>query len=148
MKLTLNGEELLLGMPSLPYIVKLIKEEEIKFQKKSVELLVREREKERECTEMRWPGLDSESPGVRRRGTGGGALEKIVEQEWRLQGLQELQIESSGVWRARLGFGGDGESTTPLLVVLVTPWDSRERESAQTGFRVLRVLGWFLEKGK
>jgi hypothetical protein len=47
-KLTLNCEELLLGTPSLPYIVELIKQEEIKFQKKSVELLVIERERERE----------------------------------------------------------------------------------------------------
>jgi hypothetical protein len=47
-KLTLNCEELLLGTPPLPYIVELIKQEEIKFQKKSVELLVIERERERE----------------------------------------------------------------------------------------------------
>jgi hypothetical protein len=62
--------------------------------------------------------------------TSGPGDAKIVKRQWR---LQELQTESGGVWRARLGFGGDGESTAPLLVVLVTPWGFRQRQRATGG---------------
>ena len=81
----------------MSYIVELIKQEEMKFQKNSVELLVTEweRERERESMEMRWRRLEEEINGNESNGKQKFYLhnENIIEEKkWKL-GLWETESE-------------------------------------------------------
>ena len=107
--LKLNCEELLLGTPSLSYIVELIKQEEIKFQKNSVELLVTKWEREREREREREYGDEMDE-------VGGGDMWKRIQREtknlfteWKYNKRKKMEVGAvgDGEWKLVDLFGNE-----------------------------------------